>query len=44
MFACEQNPSVRHLLYQTYGKKARTYYSDDTTRRHADAPKVGTRL
>ena len=40
LFACEMNPSVRHLLYEAYGKKAMKYYSDVTTRRHDLTPKV----
>ena len=40
MFACEVNDTVRHLLYQAYGKRAMVYYRDVTTRRHDLAPKV----
>jgi DNA-cytosine methyltransferase len=40
MFACEMNPSVRHLLYHAYGKKAMLYYTDVTTRRHDLTPTV----
>jgi len=39
LFACEVNPTVRHLLYEAYGK-AMQYYSDVTTRRHDLTPKV----
>ena len=31
-FASEQNQAVRHLLYDTYGKKSMRYYKDCTAR------------
>ena len=40
MFASELNDSVRHLLYDAYGKRAMQYYRDVTTRDHDLAPKV----
>ena len=40
LFACEVNPTVRHLLYKAYGKTTMQYYCDVTTRRHDLTPKV----
>lgn len=40
MFASEVNDSVRHLLYETYGKHGMKYYRDVTTRDHDLAPTV----
>lgn len=39
-FAAEQNVAVRHLLYDTYGKKAMRYYKDCTTRNNEAADAV----
>ena len=40
MFTSEMNKSVRHLLYNAYGKGSMTYYTDVTARRHDLVPKV----
>ena len=40
LFACEVNETVRHLLYEAYGKHGMTYYRDVTARRHDLAPAV----
>lgn len=39
-FASELNRDVRHLLYQTYGRRTQMYYRDVTRRNHDEAPGV----